>query len=160
MNLSIRPYQASDIEPVVALSLLAWAPVFVSLRNVVGQVLAERLFPDWRKSQEDVVRLICGDAKYTVLVADLDGVIAGFLAYELKEESKQGETQLLAVHPDHQNEDVGAAVKRAARAQMKTAGMTVAVVETGGDIGHAPARACYEKSGYTLLPIARYFQAL
>ena len=34
------------------------------------------------------------------------------------------------------------------------------VVETGGDPGHAPARAAYEAAGFTLLPIARYFRVL
>ena len=36
----------------------------------------------------------------------------------------------------------------------------VAMVETGGDPGHAPARRSYEKAGFTLLPIGRYFKAL
>jgi hypothetical protein len=44
--------------------------------------------------------------------------------------------------------------------EMKAAGMTVAMVETGGDPGHPPARRTYEKAGYTQLPIARYFKAL
>jgi hypothetical protein len=38
--------------------------------------------------------------------------------------------------------------------------MDIAVVETGGDPGHAPARAAYEVAGFTLLPIARYFRLL
>jgi hypothetical protein len=38
--------------------------------------------------------------------------------------------------------------------------MTVAMVETGGDSGHAPARRVYEKANYTMLPVARYFKAL
>ncbi|MET0563631.1 MAG: GNAT family N-acetyltransferase, partial [Gaiellaceae bacterium] len=38
--------------------------------------------------------------------------------------------------------------------------MDIAVVETGGDPGHAPARAAYEAAGFTLLPIARYFRLL
>jgi len=38
--------------------------------------------------------------------------------------------------------------------------MKVAMVETGGDPGHAPARHVYEKAGYTLLPIARYYKNL
>jgi hypothetical protein len=38
--------------------------------------------------------------------------------------------------------------------------MDIAVVETGGDFGHAPARAAYEAAGFTLLPIARYFRLL
>ena len=38
--------------------------------------------------------------------------------------------------------------------------MDIAVVETGGDPGHAPARAAYESAGFTVLPIARYFRLL
>ena len=34
------------------------------------------------------------------------------------------------------------------------------MVETGGDPGHAPARATYSATGFTLLPVARYFQLL
>jgi hypothetical protein len=38
--------------------------------------------------------------------------------------------------------------------------MSVALVETGGDPGHAAARHLYEHLGYTSLPVARYFRAL
>lgn len=47
-----------------------------------------------------------------------------------------------------------------ALAWMKSAGMSVAMVETGGDPGHAPARSTYEKAGFGVLPIARYFRKL
>jgi hypothetical protein len=43
---------------------------------------------------------------------------------------------------------------------MSEAGMRIAIVGTGGDPGHAPARRTYEKAGYTVFPIARYYQAL
>ena len=49
---------------------------------------------------------------------------------------------------------------RLAAGHMRRSGMDIAVVETGGDPGHAPARRAYEAAGYTLLPIARYFQLL
>jgi hypothetical protein len=38
--------------------------------------------------------------------------------------------------------------------------MQLAVVGTGGDEGHAPARRSYEKAGYTGLPLMRYYKAL
>ena len=38
--------------------------------------------------------------------------------------------------------------------------MTLAVVGTGGDPGHAPARRSYEKAGYTGLPLMRYYRPL
>jgi hypothetical protein len=36
----------------------------------------------------------------------------------------------------------------------------VAMIGTGGDPGHAPARRVYESADYTLMPMARYFKAL
>ena len=36
----------------------------------------------------------------------------------------------------------------------------VDIVGTGGDPGHAPARRSYEKSGYTPLPLVRYYKDL
>ena len=42
----------------------------------------------------------------------------------------------------------------------ENAGMSIVMVETGGDAGHAPARRSYEAAGFTLLPVARYFKAL
>lgn len=38
--------------------------------------------------------------------------------------------------------------------------MAVAMVETGGDEGHAPPRELYEQAGFTQLPLARYFKKL
>jgi hypothetical protein len=43
---------------------------------------------------------------------------------------------------------------------MRDNGMTVAMVETGGDPGHGPARRTYEQAGFVRLPIARYFRKL
>jgi hypothetical protein len=43
---------------------------------------------------------------------------------------------------------------------MKEAGMTIAMVETGGDPGHGPARAAYARAGFGLFPVARYFKKL
>jgi len=43
---------------------------------------------------------------------------------------------------------------------MKDAGMSVAMVETGGDPGHERARHTYEKAGFELFPVARHFKKL
>ena len=43
---------------------------------------------------------------------------------------------------------------------MKRAGMVVAMVETGFDPGHAPARGAYEKAGFVNIPAARYWKQL
>jgi len=67
---------------------------------------------------------------------------------------------MLAVDPDDQNGGIGTALTETATEWLRESGMRVAMVETGGDPGHAPGRRTYEKAGYTLMPVARYFKAL
>ena len=161
MNLNIRLFLGEDLDAVVQLSLLAWEPVFRSFERVLGHNIYTLIWPDWRDGQAKGVESVCKDReKFTVLVAEVDDVVAGFLAYELKLEEKQGEVYLLAVHPDYQNRGVGTALNNVALDRMKESGMRLASVETGGDPGHAPARRSYEKAGYTALPIIRYFTDL
>jgi ribosomal protein S18 acetylase RimI-like enzyme len=119
------------------------------------------IWPDWRTSQRDAIETICTDGEKTIVwVAELDGMVVGFLAYELKVEDRTGEVQLLAVHPEYQNLGIGTELNKFALNQMKESGMKMARVETGGDPSHAPARRSYEKAGYTPLPLVRYFKDL
>jgi len=161
MELHIRPVRPEDVETVVQLALLAWEPVFESFAQVLGPAIYTLIWPDWRAGQRAGGEGVCKDGEKTpVLVAEVDDVVVGFLAYTLNHESKVGEVQLLAVHPDYQNAGIGAALNAFALQKMKEGGMRMAQVETGGDPSHAPARRCYEKAGYTPLPIVRYFKSL
>lgn len=156
----IRPCAAADIDAIVELSLLAWEPVFHSFARILGPAIYPALYPDWRKSQSEGVAGVCRDReKYHTLVAECDRRVVGFIAYELKPgDEKTGEVVLLAVHPDYQNGGIGTALNQRALAEMCAAGVRMAIVETGGDDSHAPARRSYEKAGYTGLPIVRYFK--
>lgn len=161
MNLDIRPVCDADIEALVQLSLLAWEPVFASFRQTLGPTVYTAIWPNWRSSQREAIEIICQqDDPFRVWVADLDGTVVGFVAYELNTEDNTGEVQLLAVHPDHQNQGIGTELNLVALSEMKKSGLTMAKVETGGDPSHAPARRSYEKAGYTAMPLVRYFQAL
>ncbi len=161
MTTRIRPLGNDDIEEVVRLSLAAWEPVFQSFRQVMGPEIYARLYPNWAKSQTEAVERVCRESeKDTVWVAEEDGVIAGFIAFELKHKKKTGEVQMLAVHPAYQNRGIGTDLNVFALDRMKECGMDLVEVGTGGDPGHAPARRSYEKAGYTPLPLVRYYKAL
>jgi ribosomal protein S18 acetylase RimI-like enzyme len=84
----------------------------------------------------------------------------GFVATELNMETKTGEVYFLAVHPDHQNLGIGTELNNFVLKTMKESGMKLAVVGTGGDPSHAPARRSYEKAGYIALPLVRYYKDL
>jgi ribosomal protein S18 acetylase RimI-like enzyme len=161
MELSIRPIRENDLQALEELAVLAWAPVFASVHNVLGPEIDAILHPDWRQRQREEVRRYCADTPGAiVLIAEMDGAIAGFIAYELDHDTQRGVVNLLAVHPDCQNRGIGTELNRIVLERMRQAGMRIAIVGTGGDPGHAPARRTYEKAGYTLFPIAHYYQAL
>lgn len=165
MNLHIRPLSHDDIEKVVQLSLLAWNSVFRSFEQVLGTRIYSLIYPDWRKTQREAVEKYCKENETTfVWVAELEGRVTGFIAYTLNSQENgqdnTGEVDLLAVHPDYQNRGIGTALNNFALTKMKESGMKLAVVATGGDPGHAPARRSYEKAGYTALPGVRYYKDL
>jgi len=145
---------------VVDLSLRAWAPVFASLERALGSEIFRRLHPDWREDQRRAVQDVCAAEKGRVWVAEANETAVGFVAIELHQsERSMGEVSMLAVDPDYQGGGIGTALVVGVD-RLKDARLTVAMVETGGDPGHAAARRTYEKAGYVLLPIARYFKNL
>jgi ribosomal protein S18 acetylase RimI-like enzyme len=161
VEFNIRPYIESDLDAIVDLSLLAWEPVFTSFRQIFGQGIFSILYPDWREVQKSGVIGVCKDSKkYSTIVVEHNQSVIGFLSYELKKEEEKGEVVLLAVHPDFQNDGIGTELNIYALCKIKEAGMKLAVVETGGDESHSPARRSYEKAGYTGLPLVRYFKEL
>lgn len=155
----IRCCEPSDHEAIVRLSLRAWAPVFESLEQAMDRDVFDRFFPDWRISQQESVEAVCRDQEAKTWVADVDGQVAGFVAVYRRSEI-MGEIYMIAVDPGFQRRDIGARLTEFAVRWMTEAGLTVAMVETGGDPGHAPARQLYERSGFRLLPVARYFKSL
>jgi len=161
VDLCIRPVCDNDVDALVQLSLLAWIPVFNSFEQILGPEIYAIIWPDWRKSQREAVEKVCRDGEKTVVwVAEVDGIPIGFVAYELRIEDRTGELQFLAVHPEYQNRGIGTELNNLALKKMKESGMKMAIVETGGEPSHAPARRSYVKAGYTALPLVRYFKDL
>jgi ribosomal protein S18 acetylase RimI-like enzyme len=118
------------------------------------------MHPDWRADQRETVEDACHSEDVSVWVAESERGLVGFIGVKTDEETRLGEVYIIAVDPAYQRSGMGTALMRLALDELANAGMTVAMVETGGDPGHAPARDLYEQIGFTLLPIARYFKAL
>jgi GNAT superfamily N-acetyltransferase len=160
VHVQIRPFHQDDAGDIVDLSLRAWEPVFASLEAVLGRTIFLQLHPDWRADQRRAVGEVLAAEDGEVWVAAADDHVAGFAATKLHAERRLGEVYIIAVDPRCQNSGIGARLMSFALDHLRDSGMTVAMVDTGGDPGHAPARHVYEKLGFTLLPVARYFKAL
>jgi GNAT superfamily N-acetyltransferase len=156
----IRSFDVSDTVAVVELSLRAWAPVHISIREALGSEINDALQPDWRALQQRDVEEVLSAPTTNVWVADVDGIVAGFAAVRIHDDRRIGEIGMLAVDPPHQGAGIGTALTKFALDWIKACGIAVAMVETGADPGHAPARRTYEKSGMKLVPVARYFMKL
>ncbi len=161
MDPNIRPYDDADRPGVVRLSLRAWAPVFVSERDVLGDEIFKLLNGDnWRRRQQRDVEKVLADEKTEVWVAEIGGQVVGFVAAFLRVDEDMGEVYMLAVDPESQNHGLGSQLTEVATNWIRESGLPLAVVSTGGDVGHAPARRTYEKVGYTAWPSMLYFKVL
>jgi ribosomal protein S18 acetylase RimI-like enzyme len=159
--MQIRPYTDQHLDAVIRLSLRAWSPVFASLEQALAPEVYQVFYPEgWRKSQQKAVEDVCSAQEYQVWIAEEDSAPIGFVAVKLHAESQMGEIYMIAVDPDFQRRGYASALIDFALARLKEAGMAVAMVETGGDPGHTPARLTYENSGFGLFPVARYFKKL
>lgn len=160
-GIELRPFAEGDLDAIVELSLRAWEPVFASVRDVLGDEIFLRLHPDWRADQADAVRSSCTSEERAVFVAVADGRPVGFVTVALNAfHERMGWIDIIGVDPDYQRRGICERLTEVALEHMHSNGMDIAVVETGGDPGHAPARAAYEAAGFTLLPIARFFRRL
>jgi ribosomal protein S18 acetylase RimI-like enzyme len=169
MTRTLRPV---DVEDVVALAVRAWAPVFGSMERTMGPRVFRRVYPDWRASHAAAVRAECLDPGVDVWVAtDPRAPDAppspstpplGFVAVRMTTEdaAQVGEIEMIAVDPARQGEGIGDALMTRALAEISVRGVDLAVIGTGGDPGHAAARALYERHGFEPFPLVRYYREI
>lgn len=162
MQSTIRRLVHTDIETVVAFSLAAWAPVFASFEVELGPQVYRLLYPDWRSAQASAVEAACRAPGNDVWVAAVDARPVGFVAVCYVDEggTRAGEIEMIAVDPGYQRAGVGASLVNRAVTEIESRGVDLAVIATGGDPGHAPARALYEKLHFDALPQVRYYRKL
>lgn len=149
MSFLIRAYAPSDLPLLQSIRAAAFAPVFASFRAIVGPEIAALGLATAETEQAALLNAIAKpDSGYTIAVAEAGGVIAGFVSWKPNIAPGIGEITLNAVHPDHGVKGIGTALYNHALAALKSAGMQLATVGTGGDPSHAPARRAYEKAGF------------
>ena len=160
-GIEIREFREEDLPALVDLSLRTWEPVYASLREVLGDEIFFHLHADWKADQAEAVASSCTNPERDAFVAVIDERPVGFVTIALNGfREGMGVIDIIGVDPDYHRRGVATRLTSFALDHMKAAGMEIAVVETGGDPGHAPARAAYEALDFTLLPVARYFRLL
>lgn len=160
MSIQLESYTAGHLDGIVALSLRAWAPVFESIEKEMGPEKYKQYYPDWRVSQAEAVRSACGNEKMPTWTALVDGTPVGFVAVKVHADDGMGEIYMVAVDPGSQGRGIAARLMETAIDWMKQQNLKLCIIDTGMDSGHAPARRAYEKLGFDMWPVARFYKEI
>ncbi|WP_327670732.1 MULTISPECIES: GNAT family N-acetyltransferase [unclassified Streptomyces] len=158
----IRAFAHDDVAPLTDLTIETFRPFFEEVfRPLMGEVIFAVQHGNWRDDyRRQVAELHAPERHSYVAVADVAGVIAGYVAWAVDPDRRHGEVVILAVSSEHRRHAVGTALCEHAFEQMRLRGAEIVEIGTGGDPFHAPARALYEQLGCTQNPVAVYFRQL
>ena len=162
-TLHLRTAEADDLEPLIELTIRAFHDIQDGIRAQLGDALFEPQNGDWRGDyRRTLTDLVAPEQRGRTLVAVMAGAPVGYAAWTTHPGPRgdQGEITLLAVDHVHQQHGAGRALIEAACDAMRDAGCVVAIVGTGGDEAHTPARAAYTAAGFTALPTVFYSRLL
>ncbi len=159
MEIRIVPFAQLHLDPVIQLSLRAWEPVFDSLREALDPAVFSAFYPDWRQVQRDDVTEACTSPDHDTWVALADDAVVGFVDMT-RVDPVLAQIHMIAVDPSYQGRGIGRRLTEFAVERMRATGASVAMVQTGGDPGHALARHTYEAAGFRLFPATQYFKKL
>jgi ribosomal protein S18 acetylase RimI-like enzyme len=160
--MDIRPLSPADLPALLDLTISVFGPFYEeSFRPIVGDTVFINRHGDWK---EDYRRHLAGihdpDNGKFAAVARIDGQVVGFVGWIIEEAQRHGEIDILAVAEASRRLGAGRALAVHALAHMKTAGVDVVSIGTGGDDFHAPARSLYNSLGFTPFPNISYTKAV
>lgn len=158
----IRPFLPHDQPRLFALTVEAFEPFYEgSLRPLLGDAIFEIQQGRWREDHWHQLAGLHDPARHRfVAVAEVDGVVDGYVAWNVEPERRRGRVEILAVDAEHRRDRLGTALCEHAFAEMREHGAEAAEVATVGDDFHAPARALYESLGCVPLPATLYYRQL
>ncbi len=158
----IRPFLPHDLTRLTDLTIETFGPFYEDVfRPLVGEVVFANQHGTWRDDYgREVADLHDPDRHRYVAVAETGGAVAGYVAWTVDPERRNGSITHVAVAAGHRRHRAATALCEHAFAEMRSRGAEVVEIGTGGDLFHAPARALYESLGCTMLPIAVYYRQL
>lgn len=160
--MDIRPLRSEDLPAVLDLTIDVFRPFYEdSFRSVVGDLVFMNRHGEWKEDYRRHVSAVHDPehGRFAAL-ACAGRQVAGYVGWVIQDAARHGAVDILAVATQYRRLGVGRALVEHAVAHMRTAGMAVVSIGTGGDDFHAPARALYESLGFTPFPSVNYTKAL
>lgn len=159
--MQLRTYRDDDFDRVLALTIEVFGPSKESFRDQLGDTVFTHQHGNWRDDYRDeLAGLTAEDSDAQLVVAETRDQIVGFSAWQVTRQRRHGDIEFVAVKHDHRRQGVGRALCEYVFDAMRSDGVEVVELGTGGDTFHAPARALYERLGMNPLPVTVYFKEL
>lgn len=160
--MDLRTFRATDLDRLIELTIEIFGPYYEdSFRSIVGERVVRVMHGDWRADyHKQLSELYDPDNHRYVAVAERDGVIVGFVAWQVHPTKEYGQVDFVAVSAAQRRQGIADELCRHAFADMKQRGKRVVEIGTGGDPFHRPARAFYENLGMTAFPVVFYYKEL
>lgn len=159
MMITIVPAKSEYIESAERIAVAAWTKIHESYKECIGEKMHDDIFKDWENDKINSVR--AGLLSGMGYVALAENEVAGFISYRVEKDKAVGEILANAVDEKFRGLGIGGKMYEFVLSEMKREGVKYAVVNTGLDEGHAPARRAYEKIGFKKnLPSVKYYMEL
>ncbi|MEN6643194.1 MAG: GNAT family N-acetyltransferase [Armatimonadia bacterium] len=140
-----RPARPEDLEPIIAIARRIWTMgMSKRLEDLYGQ-RGDKSWDEW--TAQDIGNSVRASLDRCT-VAEVDGQVAGWVTWSLNEARQQGQVGYNGVAPEFRGRGIATTLVQMALDKLREAGMPLAIVITGLDEGHAPARHVYEKCGF------------
>ena len=156
---NFRPARPADMDTIIEIAMLAWEPIYAFRRERLGADFFERAFPAWREAKARELRSLAAEHPENIWVTEEDGRILAFTSFHIDEKRGIGTLGNNAVRPEAQGRGIGSRQHKAVLELFREKGLVYAVVLTGLDPAHAPARASYEKMGFRpMMETVKYYR--
>lgn len=157
----IRPFQESDLETICAIAKRAYAGIFEGFEKQIGKDLLEAWVPDAKNSKTSQLEWMRQNHPEWMYICERNGRIVGFIMFQLDHKRKLGTIGNNASDPLAGEKGVGHEMYTFVLDFFRKEGMKAAMVHTGLDEAHAPARKAYERMGFDkTIPEVLYFMDL
>lgn len=136
---TVRSAEFSDVERIAEVQVASWQAAYREILSApfLAGLSAERRRVFWANN--------LGDRR--VLLAELDGMIMGFISLVSTEGSTVGEVQAIYLDPSIYRRGVGTALMKAGESRLSEMGFTEGILWVFVD--NAAARRFYEAMGWT-----------
>ena len=146
MDIKIVPCEEKHIKDAIELTYIAWQPIFDGYFNELGEEMFNVFYSGWKDTKyRRVYEGLMSERGYVALIEDK---VVGFIFYIVDEATKTGIVEENAVSSEFRGLGIAQKMYNFIFDKMRGEGMVYAVVGTGLDDAHAPARKAYEKAGF------------